>query len=344
MKKYTLLFVLLAGVILSLKAQDCEISINDAKNYYQKNEYEKALLIIADIEKDCPSYFIEVKDIKQICEREVNKKNSSLTVNKTKIEFTSMGGIEKVTVNHKNCTWTHSNNPKWLTLKSTENQLSIVCDKNTSSKKREAYITITSDTDLTKKIHVIQEPDALSVSNEYLSFQADGGTTTIFVTSNSNWAVDSQSDYWFNAKKQGNKLTITCNHNRTSNKRTGKLTIVSDSGSSVVITIAQAGEDAYLSLTERLHYGSKGGSNIITVNSNVYWYVGSSSETWCKATKKGEHELVIEVRPNDNKYSRSAFVKIRANDKYKDIYITQDKRGFFNGIIQWFKDLKDRIF
>ena len=334
MKKYTILFILLAGIILGLKAQDCEISVNDAKNYYQKNEYEKALLIIADIEKNCPNYFIEVKDIKTICEKEIGKKKASLTVGKANVEFPSSGGTEKVTIEHKNCTWTVSNNhPKWITLKNSDNQLTITCEKNTASTKRDGNITITSNVGLTKKIHVSQEKDALNVSYDNLSFQSDGGKQTIYIESNVYWKVDSQSAYWFNAQKQGDKVTVTCNQNTASSKRSGSFTIKSDNGDSVVVTITQDAEDVYLNLTERLHYGSNGGSNLVKVYTNATnWSIGNVSDTWVKATKRNDSELVIEVMRNDYTTERSAYVRIRANNRNKDIYISQDKRGGLSGL------------
>lgn len=343
MKKIILLFVLFTGLILSLKAQnDCATSVSDAENYYNNKKYDEALRVIANIENECPDYFLEVKDIKTQCEKEINKKDAFLTLSKAKIEIPVSGGTESIAIN-ANVSWSFGKHPDWIDISRSGNNLIIECDPNRTSEDRNATITISGNNGtITKNFKVLQEKERLSVSDDNITFVSRGGNITVFVESNMEWIVDSQYFNWFKAEKSMNSVVVYCEANTSAAKRFGSCTIRASNGLYKRISVEQSGAKAELKLrAERLQFDGNGGSNSMIITTNVSGWSVTSNASWCKAYKKGEKELKIEVYKNPNTSSRSTSVRVYANDIYRDITITQDKYGGYDGLVEDYFDYLD---
>lgn len=344
MKKIILLFVLFTGLILSLKAQnDCETMVRDANNYYKKKQYNEALKIIQEIENDCPEYFIDVKDIKTQCEKEISKKDAFLTLSKAKIEIPVSGGTESITIN-ANVSWSFGKHPDWINLSRSGNSLIIECDPNRTSEDRNATITISGNNgSITKNFKVLQEKGQLSVSNDNINFVSRGGNITVFVESNMDWIIDSQYNSWIKTSQSGNAITVSCGENTSVDKKKGSFTIRTSNGDYKRITVEQDGAKVFLDIPQRLNYSGNGGKTSITIKTNASdWYVSNvGTLSWCKASKRGDKELYIEVQSNPITSPRNTYVRICAKNVYKDITITQDAKGGYAGLLDDYFDYVD---
>lgn len=119
-------------------------------------------------------------------------------------------------------TWPNS----WGHLSKEGNYLTLQVDPNTSTNSRKDYFCLKSGNqeirvDVTQKgaDEPSSEVDNLSVSVSSLKFPADGGTTTITVSSSTNWHISVGTASWGHLNRSGNVLTISVDENKTGNAR-----------------------------------------------------------------------------------------------------------------------------
>lgn len=342
-KTLTCVILSILYTIVLAQGQDCAKKLESAIYLFDKEQYELAQKQFELVVIDCGEQFGGAKQYLEECTEKLNERKASLILNKSKIEFSASEESETVTITCKHCNWTYSTNyPNWISLTKAGNQLTITCDKNATDQTREGYITISSDIgNISKRIHITQIKDNLSVSYNDLRFSSNGGTQSIYVDSNINWDVDSYYYNWFDADKDGDKVRIECSPNESVDTRSGKFTIRSENGETVTVSLMQNGANVSLDIRLKSHkleydYGRNAQSIIVTTNYPNWTVV--SSEWWCKVIKKSDRELRIEVQPNDNNYSRYATVTINAKSIHKEIHIYQEKRGGYSGLIDNYFD------
>ena len=342
--KKLLLCIILSIVSIALCAQDCKQKVEAAKKLFDEEQYELAQKQFELVIRDCGENYGGAKKFLDECKKKILENSASLNVGKNKITFCAAGGKETVSVNSKNCTWKIGKHPDWIEVTKSGNNLIINCDVNRTSDDRSATIGVVGDVgDLKQSIRVLQNKGVLSVSDENISFQSKGGTRTIIVESNMDWIIDSQYNSWIKTSQSGNAITVSCGENTSVDKKKGSFTIRTSNGDYKRITVEQDGAKVFLDIPQRLNYSGNGGKTSITIKTNASdWYVSNvGTLSWCKASKRGDKELYIEVQSNPITSPRSTYVKVCVKNVYKDITITQDAKGGYAGLLDDYFDYVD---
>lgn len=189
----------------------------------------------------------------------------------------------------------------------------------------------------------------LTVSRTSISVGASSGTTSVTVTSNREWKLQSTTSNMFYVSKNGNIVTINYYANSTSSSRSDYFYIVTSDGSkSARVTITQSAAtksssssqstqassttsttssstysgETTLSVSKSYIYATASGlTEYITVTSNRSWEIQYPSGGMYSAWRDG-NKVVVNISTNTTNGSRSDFFNIRTTDGKKSIKIT----------------------
>lgn len=341
--KRILLCVILTMLSTFIVAQNCEKKLKSAKEFFYNKQYELAQKQFELVVKDCGEDYGGAKKYLEDCRAILDKKNAKLDVGKTNVSFGHQGGTESVSI-IANTSWTHGKGPDWVKITSSNDKLTIKCEKNSSLNERNGDIYITAnDGTLKKKIHIYQSKGEteIYVNKNVFDFKSNGGTDYITVNCNDSWNVSTSYEKWFKISVNGNRVSITCEPNQIAKNRSGSFLIVSSNNVSERITINQNAATTELNVPARLHYDDDGGRQNVVVKTNATNWSATSSSYWCSVTKTNDKEMRIVIQKNSTSYPRNCSIRIHANSTYKDIYIEQEKRGDYKGVIEDYFDNLD---
>lgn len=142
-----------------------------------------------------------------------------ITVKPTSASFRADGGSQTFTVNASGTWKIASNLPSWMHLTKSGNTVKLRVDENNGSSQRSGTIELVSGG---KKVVVpIKQAGltTLSVSSDYLNYNASGGSKTINVTSNGSWNIETVTASWGHLSRNGNVLTVRIDPNNSSSTR-----------------------------------------------------------------------------------------------------------------------------
>ena len=179
------------------------------------------------------------------------KDEDTFDVSKDYFEFEADGGSDNVCV-YASSSYTLSESLTWITLSSTSGSsdqwITITCKANTSTSGRDGTITVTHKASGEKiYIDVYQEGEIpeIAVSEDYLDFNASGGTDTFEVYAEDAYTI-SESLSWISLSATSGSsdmtITVTCNENTSSSSREGTITVKQTStGEKITIDVYQEG-------------------------------------------------------------------------------------------------------
>ena len=185
------------------------------------------------------------------CEPVIEKIPITMKLSTDMLDFESDGGERTITVETNTINWKVESAESWLTVRqsaeSMNGEVTVTAERNTSSKKKEATVTVTGTGIETRTIRVsiAGAPQTLSVSPAALNFPAAGGQRTFDITSNTDWTIGIDTiydpfcfdgfelDWWlagwlkFSQEKGTNDrtLTVTADANPLILERTQTITI-----------------------------------------------------------------------------------------------------------------------
>ena len=151
-----------------------------------------------------------------------------------------------------NTTWNiaKSGDTSWFTLSKEGNgsgeatiTVTITADNATTSEKTATLTIIGSDK--TYSINLTQKGATpyLNVDDTPLSFDANGETKTLTISSNTTWTISNSASSWLTCSKgegSGNaNITLTANKNTTTSQQNGEI-IISGAGKTYTIKVSQA--------------------------------------------------------------------------------------------------------
>lgn len=178
----------------------------------------------------------------------------------------------------------------------------------------------------------------LELSHKHFNNVApEGGSLTIEITSNTDWAM-ADVPQWFtvspDAGKNDAQVTITVPANDTEGERSGKFTV--QAGQIVrEFTVMQLapGVTEYLTVTpDTFNDVSWEGDELsFEIESNLAWTI-TSPDDWCVISAdegEGDAEITVTVKPNDDKKkTRDAKITVTAGEIERTVTILQEKNGF----------------
>lgn len=245
-----------------------------------------------------------------------------ITVKPTSASFRADGGSQTFTVNASGTWKIASNLPSWMHLTKSGNTVKLRVDENNGSSQRSGTIELVSGG---KKVVVpIKQAGltTLSVSSDYLNYNASGGSKTINVTSNGSWNIETVTASWGHLSRNGNVLTVRIDPNNSSSTRSDWFSIKAGNKEKR-INISQSGKSPSLSVsTDNVSFDYSGGTKTITVLTNGTWDIGTGTASWGHLSKNG-NLLYVKIDKNTTSSSRSDWFTIKAGNKEKRINITQ---------------------
>lgn len=275
-----------------------------------------------------------------------------LSVNKTSISLQANGNGDKdiiVTASHTGWTATVTEGSSWLRVNKNGQLATISVDANNTTQSRLGKIKIaaTVDAALSYDISVDQAgaDGTISVNVSSVEFEADGGSQTIMVTSNSGWTASS-SQGWLTVNPTSNTvpasgseskaITLSVGENTTKETRTCSLTITSsDNKASTTVTITQKKPNSNILVNGQestsLLFTSESGVNYkqtVKVTSNVNWTINNIPEWLSVSPTNGSGEITLNIYPKtDNDLDdkeRTAQLVLLSGETRATIKISQE--------------------
>ena len=255
--------------------------------------------------------------------------NGYMTVNETSIVLPGAGESKTVSVK-ANCHWNVSVSDDWVSVNpsngNNSGSITISVQANPSvTSERSTTITVSTDDDLTRTIHVRQEKniESLKFSVDSLGFVASGETKTLVVESNAQWEILGTEEWLTLSKTKGDgnqEISITAASNTKEEARSVVLTVKGVTTSSRLL-ITQDGNPTSITLnTTSLTFDAIGSTKVIELSGNAEW-TASSSEEWLTLDQlqgTGTYPLKVTCLDNASMASRTAEVTIRTR---RNVYI-----------------------
>ncbi len=250
------------------------------------------------------------------------------------LDFDFNGTGQSITIT-SDVSWSVTDKPDWINLSvmfSTGNTVVIVsADANNLVGGSDRSGTITFEGEgKTLELPVYQEKyPLLTISPPSFSFDIYGGTETVTVTSDQNWAISDNQSWISLSKSSGSddgSFTVTCSQNTSGSDRSGTITI-SGGGLTRTITVNQDGIDLTVSPTT-LSYGPSGSSQTVTVSSNVNNWAVSESYSWISVSKtsgSGNSTFSITCTENTTSSARNGTVTVSVEGITRTISVSQEK-------------------
>lgn len=262
-----------------------------------------------------------------------------LAVSPATLSYTSVASNKSVEIT-ANVDWSASSNAAWLTIdKATgSGSATLVCSaaENTGATSRTAKVTLSATGLTSHVIYVTQSgaPAQLIPTPSVTTILSSGGTLTVNVVSNCEWAISSSNTWLRPSVSSGNgnvTLTCTADNNATTAIRSATLTFSAAGVANQVITFTQGAASPMVEISPAtLGFYASGGSASVTVTSNTSWSI-SSNQTWLslnKSTGTGGSTFVCTADANTQTSARTATVTITATGvTAKTITIGQDGVG-----------------
>ena len=167
----------------------------------------------------------------------------------------------------------------------------------------------------------------LELSKDTLSYNAQGETQSLAVTTNApDWEYLINPYYynWIKIVRNNDTLSVTTTANSSLFKRSGVVTIVTNTQIFKNVIIEQAGRDStqLILSQERLFFDQNGGSQNVTITTDAPDWTYSCSESWLNITKNN-NILSISMNPNNSMSERIGTIVIQAIENKKIVTVSQ---------------------
>ncbi len=168
-------------------------------------------------------------------------------IEKSNLNFPVYGGIQKIKMLVTNKVEI-DNKPDWIQIDlprgDVNDELVFHCDPNEKDGKRDYTIKLYIVGESFRQpyqIRITQDPAPI-VSSEKISFPASGGKQIVEINSMEDRGIGIKNDKdWIKTKLQGNILTIKCDKNKLTSKRSSKLTVDEGNRQDVIKVEQEAG-------------------------------------------------------------------------------------------------------
>ena len=245
--------------------------------------------------------------------------------------FKAEGGTQYLNIQIPN-TWVMEFVGDWFTTNVSNGDVASIvgvsCGANTGVK-RVGYIMVKDvvkgsvyNISLTQSGEIFEQE--ITVSPTYIETDFNGGEYDIvFAYTNRNGdyvEIEGEGLTWSNLKWNGDMATLklVVPKNESAETKTYVLTFKTPIGNVNVNVLQGEGEPYVTSNKKNLHFNPEGGTEDITITSNIEWHAETSDE-WLRISSSnggiGSTDIVLEVDRN----------KVASNDKVGYIYIYSDK-------------------
>lgn len=316
---------------------DCESLFKSATELREKGDYVNALNRFRLVRNNCGEYkgvSRIIKELEDLCNNNspgnpLDNQGDVFAIDRRNISFGPQGGEEVVRVT-TNTSWSFGRAPEWLRLSKRNNQLILLCESNASGEDRSAEIVVGGSASGYKKILVTQSKSILSVNKTSINLSEFGGASYMLeVSSNDDWDVVAQDSSWLNLTRTENGVLVSCAENPFAVERREVFRIVTTNGESVSINVTQNKSKPRLEMDTSIIVRWNEESRFVEINTNdPNWTVRLIGGSWCMPKKQNDHILMLNLDNNETGYTRTATIKVTANNQEKDITVIQRSLGY----------------
>lgn len=264
----------------------------------------------------------------------VNQNNSTISVDKTKLEISALAQETVIGVNCMVSAWKVDSDQKWCSVTKQENKINVVCEENEEGGERHA--TIVAYVDAGKKIsafvHLCQAAHPVSMNKQEIILTPQAQTTTVAVTTTaSEWLVESNSS-WCQVDRSGNEINISVDESMENIQRTAKIAVYIDIEKKTKAAELIVRQNSYtISVnTSSLNLTAISQSEKVFVSTlSSVWFV-ESDQDWCKIIKSnGAFEINIDE--NNEGENRTATILVYVDQARKintQVIVRQSSHSF----------------
>ncbi len=244
---------------------------------------------------------------------------AELTVTPETLQFSALGGNNKIIVSTKLNSWTFTADPAetWCTATKANDTLKIEVGEFSEKTDRTAKIKVTSGNE-NKEITVIQKGVSTELSPETKEVTLNGFGTAIQIkitATDENWeAVADENSPWLRPSKEGEYLVIRAT--LTESDRNGTI-LLSLNDAKTTVTVNQTGASFNVG---DLYLGEDGTAVGVIINkdeANNNIYIISTEERQIPFTNGTDNKVYIRT---DNKDGKKALEILKAEENYKEKY------------------------
>ncbi|EKN13449.1 hypothetical protein HMPREF1077_00751 [Parabacteroides johnsonii CL02T12C29] len=248
-------------------------------------------------------------------------------------EFPEAGGEQIIPVKTKR-SWSFSDVHDWCTATKEKDGLKIVVNPNRTTVRRSQTITL-KWSGRKQLVKIVQEgaEEKLTLSESDLFFQADDTEKVIEITSNCDWAVESNDAPWCSWRKDSLHLYVEPSINEGSARRTGTIRIGAGSRHAEIRLMQEMDNFRIFTPDENdtLVFIPKGGTVDLpveyTVSQNETPWEIYSYPNWCTATREGNASLTLKCLSNKMKEDRDGTIFVKKGRKLISITVIQLGKG-----------------
>lgn len=258
---------------------------------------------------------------------QAGKSATRLDVSTSDVEFSADGGSRNIEI-YTDGECSISTLPEsWAHATINGNSISLRVDENLGTKRTD-YFVIKSGS-YTERINISQAGKSatrLSVSTDNVSFSSSGGSRSITVSTDGEWRISTETNYWGHTNINGNTITLRVDAN-DGDSRTDYFVVKSGSMEKR-INISQDGSLAtYLRLSKSTIEASRSGTgynecyavDVYTDGDNV---TATTSASWIDVDVVGGDRIEIETSKNTGS-RRTATITVKADRQSKQIKVSQ---------------------
>lgn len=245
---------------------------------------------------------------------------ADLTVSPETLQFSALGGNDKVTVSTQLDSWTFTADPTatWCTATKVNDTLKIEVEEFAEKTDRTAKIKVTSG-DENKEITVTQKGVSAELSPEKTKVTLNGFGTAVQIkitASADNWeAVVDENPSWLRLSKEGEYLTIQATLAESDREATILLSL-EDAKVSISVEQPKAASNV-----GDLFLGEDGTAIGVVINKdeeNKNIYIISTEERQMQFTNATDQKIYVKT---DSKDGQKALEILKAQENYKEKYI-----------------------
>ena len=244
---------------------------------------------------------------------------AELTVTPETLQFSALGGNDKIIVSTKLNSWTFTADPAetWCTATKANDTLKIEVGEFSEKTDRTAKIKVTSGNE-NKEITVIQKGVSTELSPETKEVTLNGFGTAIQIkitATDENWeAVADENSPWLRPSKEGEYLVIRAT--LTESDRNGTI-LLSLNDAKTTVTVNQTGASFNVG---DLYLGEDGTAVGVIINkdeANNNIYIISTEERQIPFTNGTDQKVYTRT---DSKDGKKALEMLKAEENYKEKY------------------------
>lgn len=162
----------------------------------------------------------------------------------------------------------------------------------------------------------------LSVSNNDVYLTANGGKSSISISTDGIFAVSTAPASWVSTSINGKTLNLECGEN--SGIARNSYLVLKSGTKTLRLDITQAGKSATCLdvSTSDVEFSADGGTKTITVSTDGSWEFGTDTESWIDLSRSG-NTITLDVSSYSGSSGRNDYFTIKSGNLEKRINITQ---------------------